>query len=121
MAHQQISERTKKFALAILVLLDELPRNLSNGIISKQIGRSATSVAANYRAAQQSRSRKEFVARLGIVAEEADETHFWLTLLEHREPQNISIKILLKEANELTAIIISSVKTAKQNLEKISR
>ena len=105
--------RTKQFALRILKLADNLPKTNSGNSISKQVTRSGTSVAANYRAAQRARSRNEFVAKIRIVLEEVDETLFWLELLtESGIVAESKLKLLLKEANELTAIFCSISKSS---------
>src|SRR3954447_24860905 len=77
----QLRSRTKRFAVRIVRLFRALPRNTDAQVMGKQLLRSGTSVAANYRAACRGRSRAEFVARIGIVAEEADESVFWLEML----------------------------------------
>src|ERR1700759_1083889 len=79
--HQELRARSKSFALRIIKMSDALPRTRAANVISYQILRSATSVAANYRAAGRARSKSEFIAKIGIVIEEADETVFWLELL----------------------------------------
>src|SRR5262249_13067374 len=78
--HQQLKQRTKAFALRIIRMSQALPRNREADVIGRQILRSATSIAANYRAAGRGRSKAEFAAKLGIVIEEADETVLWLEL-----------------------------------------
>jgi four helix bundle protein len=101
--------RTKKFALRIMKLADSLPRSPSGRMLAGQIVRSGTSVAANYRAAGKGRSKAEFIAKLGIAEEEADETQFWLELIV--ESGIVSAKLLeplQQEARELTAIIAAS-------------
>jgi four helix bundle protein len=97
--------RTKTFGLRILNLVDHLPRIMSGRAIGSQLVRSGTSIGANYRAACRSRSRAEFAAKLGIVAEEADETVYWLEMLRDAKliPEG-KLSELLKEANEPTAI-----------------
>jgi four helix bundle protein len=97
--------RTKTFGLRILNLVDHLPRIMSGRAIGSQLVRSGTSIGADYRAACRSRSRAEFAAKLGIVAEEADETVYWLEMLRDAKliPEG-KLSELLKEANELTAI-----------------
>ena len=94
-------------------LIDHLPKSVQGRVIADQIMRSGTSVAANYRAACRARSKAEFVAKLSIVVEEADETVLWLELI--RESQLLPesrIKDLLAEANEITAIMVASRRTA---------
>ena len=95
-------------------MVETLPKTSTARIISNQIIRSGTSVAANYRAACRARSKAEFIAKLGIVEEEADETLFWLELSEETGllPSN-RLKDIKQEANEITAIIVSSRKSAK--------
>jgi four helix bundle protein len=106
--------RTKQFALRIIRLYRTLPFKNEAYIIGKQLLRSGTSIGANYRAACRSRSKAEFLAKMGIVLEEADETLFWLELLLEAEivPAG-KLESLIKEADELTAIFVSSLRTAK--------
>jgi four helix bundle protein len=106
--------RTKNFALRILRLYRSLPRTEEARILGRQLLRSSTSIGANYRAACRGRSRAEFAAKLGIVLEEADETVFWLELIQEGDifPAG-KLHELVKEANELVSIFVSSVRTAK--------
>lgn len=107
--------RTKCFALRILRLYRALPINQEARTLGKQLLRAGTAVGANYRAACRARSRAEFIAKLGIVLEEADETVFWLELLlEAGIVQPEKLGPLVKEANELTSIFVSSICTAKR-------
>ena len=116
MAKQELLTRTKMFALRSLKLVDHLPRTMSGRAIGNQSVRSATSVGANYRAACGSRSRAEFAAKLGVVAEEADESVYWLELIsEAKLLPEVKVRDLLKEANELTAIFTSARRTSSQN------
>ena len=109
-------DRSKQFAILVVKLFKSLPRSDEARIIGKQLLRSATSVAANYRAAGRSRSRAEFISKIGIVVEEADETVFWLELLiETDVVKRMNIETLLCEANELLAIFAASQRTAKAN------
>ena len=113
---QKLKDRTKQFALRIVKLVDALPKTTSAIAIARQIIRSGTSVGANYRAACRGRSKAEFISKLGIVTEEADETCFWLELIiEGKLLPEEKVQPLLKEADELTAIFVSSVKTSQQN------
>ncbi len=108
--------RTKQFALRIMRLVDALPSSAAGRAIGNQIIRSGTSVGANYRAACRGRSKAEFIAKLGIVVEEADECCFWLELImDGKLLPKEKIEPLLVEANELTAIFVSSIKTTKSN------
>lgn len=116
MTEKELKIRTRKFAINILNFVDEFPNRRSAHIIANQLGRSASSVAANYRAACRARSHNEFIAKLGVVEEEADESVFWLDITF--ETKNASIEKvapLLSEARELTAIFTAASKTAKQN------
>ena len=108
--------RTKNFALRVLRLCRSLPRTQEARILGGQLLRSSTSVAANYRAACGARSRAEFIAKLGIVLEEADETEFWLELVQEATlfPQ-AKLQSLCKEAHEIVSIFVSSVRTAKSS------
>lgn len=109
-----LKTRTKEFALQIIKLFRTLPRSEEARVIGKQILRSGTSVGANYRAACRSRSKAEFISRISIVLEEADETVYWLELLSHAEIASpLKLKELLREANELTSIFVSSLRTSK--------
>jgi four helix bundle protein len=109
-----LKSRSKEFALQIIKLFRTLPRSEEARIIGKQILRSGTSVGANYRAACRSRSKAEFISKISIVLEEADETVFWLELLSQAEITSaITTQGLLTEANELTSIFVSSLRTSK--------
>jgi four helix bundle protein len=112
----ELLTRTKAFGLPILKLVDHLPRSTSGRAIGNQLVRSGTSVGANYRAACRSRSRAEFAAKLGVVAEEADETVYWLEVI--RDSNLLPAKKLtelLKEADELTAIFTAGRRTSSRN------
>ena len=116
MDKHELLARTKTFALRSLKLVDHLPRTTSGRAIGNQLVRSATSVGANYRAACRSRSRAEFAAKLGIVAEEADESVYWLELVcEAKLLPDTKTSALLAEANELTAIFTSARRTSSKN------
>jgi four helix bundle protein len=111
-----LKARTKKFALRVMKLVDALPRTIQGRAIASQIIRSATSVAANYRAACRARSRAEFIAKIGVVEEEADETAFWLELIiDSALLTQARIRPLLAEAGELVAIMAASRKSALGN------
>ncbi|MBZ5564562.1 MAG: four helix bundle protein [Acidobacteriia bacterium] len=111
---EDLRDRTKRFALRIYKLFRSLPKSDDGRILGRQLLRSGTSVAANYRAVCRARSRDEFVSKMGIVIEEADETVFWLEFLADTglvpRPR---LEPLLVEANELVAIFVASRKTAK--------
>ncbi len=111
-----LKSRTKAFALNIIKLTKMLPDNRTGRVLGNQIIRSGTSVAANYRSACKARSKADFISKITIVEEEADETTLWLELIMESETLNNDFtKLLHKEANELTAIFTSSGKTAKEN------
>ncbi len=116
MKSTDLKNRTKQFALRILELSRSLPSDRTIDILTKQLIRSATSVGANYRSACRARSKADFISKITIVEEEADECMYWIELLS--ESKLIDSKVLssiLKEADELTAIFTSSGKTAKHN------
>ena len=111
-----LKARTKKFALRVMKLVDALPPTIQGRAIANQIIRSATSVAANYRAACRARSRAEFIAKIGVVEEEADETAFWLELIiDSALLTQTRVRPLLTEAGELVAIMAASRKSALGN------
>ena len=113
MTEQEMITRTKGFALRIMKLVGALPKTVQGHTISNQLMRSGTSVAANYRAACRARSKREFIAKLGTVEEETDETAFWLELIiEGRLLPEKLITPLLAESSELVAIAAASKKTA---------
>ena len=116
---KDLKERTKKFALRVIKLVRSLPREVACDTIGRQLLRAGTSVAANYRAACRARSKTEFLAKMGIVEEEADETVFWMELLVDAEIVSASkMKNLLAEGNELVAIAVSSKRTARSRANK---
>ena len=111
---KELQHRSKQFALRIVGMFRGLPRTEEARILGKQVLRSGTSVAANYRAACRSRSKAEFAAKIGVVVEEADETLFWLELLIEAEiVPEAKMDGLLAEANELLAIFSASQRTAR--------
>ena len=112
----ELKKRTKRFAIRVVAMFRALPRTEEARIIGRQVLRSGTSVAANYRAVCRARSRAEFIAKVGIVVEEADETVFWLELLvETNIVREAKLQSLLVEANELLAIFAASHNTAKKH------
>ncbi len=116
-----LKERTKAFALDVVALVEELPRGRSADSIGNQLLRSGTSVGANYRAACHARSRREFVAKLGIVEEEADESQFWMDLIIARGWADADrVTKLRDEARQLVAIIVTSIRTARRTPRSIS-
>jgi four helix bundle protein len=112
---EEFKARTKAFALRIVKLASTLPNQWIAQTIGKQIVRSGTSVGANYRAACRARSAAEFRSIMGIVLEEADETVYWLEILaESGLVKPASLSLLLPEANEITAMVVASIKTSRQ-------
>ena len=121
MTPQELRRRTFEFALQTYRFAKPLLRNVETRHVGTQIIRAGTSVAANYRAAGQGRSRREFCAKLGTVREEADEALFWLEFIHAAEPAIAGNPRLTKEAHELTAIFSAAYRTAKQRLKKAQR
>lgn len=116
MNEDDLKERTKQFALDILKLCSEIPNTIEGRAVRGQLVRAGTSVGSNYRAACRGRSKPEFVAKLGIVEEEADECAFWLEILiESNMLPERRVERLMKESNELTAIMAASRKTSIAN------
>jgi len=111
---ETMKSRTKQLALVVIRLCRTLPQNPEARIISRQLLRSATSVAANYRAVCRARSTADFTSKLGLVLEEADETLFWLELLvDAGVVRRQQADLLLDEANQLVSIFVASLRTAK--------
>ena len=122
MTTDELKARTKELALRVIRLVDALPTSVKGRAIANQIMRSSTSVAANYRAACRARSRAEFIAKLGVVEEEADEAAFWLELIiDSKIRSKTQIEPLLKEAGELVAIMAASRKSAIGNRKSAIR
>ena len=113
----QIKYRTKQIGLKVIKLIDDLPNKPSAMAIARQIVRSSTSIGANYRATCRAKSTPDFINKLKIVEEEADETLYWLEILEESLLiQKDKISDLIKETNEVLSIIVTSITTAKKNL-----
>ena len=113
---EQLRDRTKAFALRVIRLFRSLPYKTDTQVLGKQLLRCGTAIAANYRAVCRARSKAEFIARLGIVAEEADEAVLWLELLTESEIVKAEMTAdLLREARELAAILTASQQTAKKD------
>ena len=111
---EELRDRTKQFAVRIVRLFQALPKSSEAQVMGKQLLRCETSVGANYRAVCRARSKAEFIARIGIVAEEADESVFWLELIEETRILNPKqLEEILKEARQLAAIFSASHKTAR--------
>ena len=114
MKNSDLKQRTKDFALKVIDLVEALPSTKTAEIIGKQLIRSGTSVGANYRSANRARSTADFIFKMGIVEEEADESSYWIELLVERSliSKHLSEK-LITEANELVAIAVASINTAR--------
>jgi len=114
MTKEELKDRTKKFALLIINIVDQLPNTITGRTISNQIIRSGTSVAANYRSACRARSTADFISKITIVEEESDETLFWLELITDSNLLSVEkVTGVMKEAKELTAIFTATGRTAK--------
>ncbi len=114
MDKEAMKKRTKQFALRVIRLVESLPKGQNADVLGRQLLRSGTSVGANYRSACRARSTADFISKMGIVEEEADESLFWMELLVESEILQIGkLESLMNEADELLAITVSSIKTAK--------
>ncbi|NEM99383.1 four helix bundle protein [Pontibacter burrus] len=112
---EQFKLRTKAFSVRIIKLFQALPKDAEAYILGKQLLRSATSVGANYRAACRARSKAEFVAKVGVSLEEADESQFWLELLvESNIVRSHRLQDIMKEASEIIAILTTIRKNASK-------
>ena len=117
MTTNELKLRTKNFSLMVIDLVEKLPNSISVRVIANQIVKSGTSVGANYRAVCKARSDKEFVSKMNIVLEEADETLFWIEIIMAKQwIINSELEIVWKEGNELTAIFVSSLKTVNSKI-----
>ena len=110
-----LKSRTRRFALRIMNLCEALPSTRAGEAIARQLVRSGTSVGANYRAACRARSNADFIAKMGIVEEECDESIYWMELLtESNLIDSRRLEDLMDEANQILAIVVASIRTAKQ-------
>jgi|SRR4030066_263193 len=115
MDNRDLKERTKKFASKIIKVVEMLPQGRTADIIGRQLIKAGTSVGANYRASCRAKSTADFISKMGIVEEEADETLYWMELLIEAGLIHKDYLIpLLDEANQILAITISSIKTARK-------
>jgi len=116
MNNENLKLRTKQFALRIIKLVESLSRDTTANILGRQLLRAGTSVGANYRAACRSKSVADFISKMGTVEEEADESGYWMELLVDADKiRPVKITALLEEANELTAIAVASIRTARKS------
>jgi four helix bundle protein len=108
--------RTKKFALATIKFCEQLPKDETSRVLGRQLLRSGTSVGANYRAAHRAKSKADFISKMGTVLEEADESSYWIELLTDAGTIDCNKSVALHgEANQLVAIAVSSINTARRN------
>jgi len=115
----ELEERTKKFHINVIKLCALLPKNAAVFELARQLIRSAGSVGANYRASKRAKSNADFIYKIENVLEEADESHYWLTIIKEAELLDVELlNELIQEANELTAIFAATDKTAKLNNQK---
>lgn len=115
MGQTDLKQRTKDFALRIVRLVDSLPRGRIADVLGRQLLRSGTSVGANYRSACRAKSTADFIAKMGIVEEETDESLYWMELLiEAGIVESKNLESLMKEADEILAITVASIKTARK-------
>ncbi len=114
MSVELLKERTQNLALRIIKLVESLPNTQTAHIVGKQLLRCGTSVGANYRAACRGRSRADFISKLGIVEEEADEAIYWIEILIKSDlVKQSKVENLLDETRQILAIVISSINTAR--------
>ena len=114
MTEAEMKSRTKAFALRVVRLTEALPKSRMGDVLARQLLRAATSVGANYRSACRGRSKAEFIAKLGIVEEEADESAYWMELIvESGLMTPRRIEPLLSECNELVAIVVATIRSTK--------
>ena len=116
----ELAARLKRFATRIVIFARAMPSDLSAQVLAKQLTGSGTAESANYHAARRGRSRAEFIAKLGVAAEEADETEHWLTVIRDAQIMSTTrglkeLDWLLDEARQLRAILVASVRTARTN------
>jgi four helix bundle protein len=111
---EALKDRTMSFSVNVLRLIDRFPRSLTGDVIARQLARSATSVAANYRSTCTAQSRSDFIAKLAIVVEEAEECVYWLDLVVRAKLVDDALA-LRGESNELRAIFSKSLGTARAN------
>jgi len=117
MTTNELKLRTKNFSLMIIDLVEKLPNSISVRVVANQIVKSGTSVGANYRAVCRARSDREFVSKMNIVLEEADETLFWIEIIMAKQwVLKPELEVIWKEGNELTAIFVCALKTINNRI-----
>jgi four helix bundle protein len=116
MRNAELQSRTKRLALAIIRLIERLPKNRVTDVMSKQLVRCGTSVGANYRSACRAKSRADFIAKMGTVEEEADETGYWLELLfESQFLSRSDVQLLFEEIDIILRMTVASIRTARNH------
>ena len=121
MNQEEMKQRTKLFALGVIQLVESLPKERTAEILGRQLLPSGTSVGSNYRSACRARSIADFISKMGIVEEEVDESVYWMELLiEAGMEVSGNMEALMKEAGELLALAVASIKTARKN-KKMTR
>ena len=116
MKNSDLKQRTKRFALDIIKFVELLPKNETCRVLGRQLLRAGTSVGANYRSAKRAKSNADFIHKMGTVEEEADECGYWLELLcESNHVASVQAAPLLREADELVAIAVASINTARKS------
>jgi four helix bundle protein len=114
MQKHDFAKRTMMFGLRVIRLVESLPKSQTARVIGSQLVRSGTSVGANYRSALRGKSRADFIAKMGIVEEECDETLYWMQMLvEAGVMKRSRLTELMNEADQIIAIVVSSIKTAR--------
>ena len=115
MTAQELKNRTFEFGVRVITAVEALPKTETAKILGRQLLRAGTSVGANYRAAARARSQADFISKLGLVEEESDESAYWTEVIIARKLlRRAQVKSLLAEANELLAITVASIKTARR-------
>ena len=122
MNEQEFKKRTKQLTLRVIELVEQLPKTRTADILGRQLIRSGTSVGANYRSACRGKSTADVLSKLAIVEEEADETIYWLELLvEAKIVTEIEVAELMKETNEIVAMIVASIKTLRGRRQNVTK
>jgi len=116
---EEMKQRTKRFSLNVIKIVDSLPKGRTSDVIGRQLMKSGTSVGANYRAACRAKSPADFINKMCIVEEEADESGFWMELLVESDLiSDQRLQGLKTEATELLAITVASITTARKRIKK---
>ncbi len=119
MKETDLKRRTKQFALDIIQFIELLPKDETSRVLGRQLLRAGSSVGANYRAARRSKSNADFISKMGTVEEEADECGYWLELLlDSNKTAQVKATPLLREADELVAIAVASINTARKSVSR---